>query len=201
MKKKGEAARAKLIKGALHVLETEGVFGVTTRKISDASGQGLAALHYYFKDRDDLLFAVLEEEVAVALSKHLKAEVKDIDDLESRAEALIRSIWRFMKQTRAMQLLQFEMTFYAVRGADTAWLAEKQYARLREQYETFLDGPDVSDGSRQAVRNLARFIIAGLDGALIQDLAVADETQAHVMLECLVNSAMYMARQIKQQPS
>lgn len=175
--KKGEATRAKLIEGALQVLLKEGVFGATTRKIADASGQELAALHYHFKNKEELLFAVLEE-VALILKRYLDGELKPVPDLVKCVEELITVAWRMMEGTRDLQILQFEMTFYAVRRPNAAWLAKKQYQGLVEQYESILAERQPNEIARSDLEILAQFIIAGLDGILVQELAHPDEARS-----------------------
>ena len=193
--KKGEATRAKLIEGALQVLLKEGVFGATTRKIADASGQELAALHYHFKNKEELLFAVLEE-VALILKRYLDGELKPVPDLVKCVEELITVAWRMMEGTRDLQILQFEMTFYAVRRPNAAWLAKKQYQGLVEQYESILAERPPYEIDRTGVEILAQFIIAGLDGILVQELAHPDEARSSESLKCLNTAAQAMAGQI-----
>ena len=59
-KLKGERTRAQIIEGAVRALAEVGVLGVTTRKIAAAAGVQLAALHYHFQSKSELLLAVLD---------------------------------------------------------------------------------------------------------------------------------------------
>lgn len=190
---KAGGTRAKLIAGAMEVLCKEGVSGTTTRKIADASGQRLATMHYHFKDKDDLLFAVLDE-VALVLNRHLEAELTPAPDLPQRVETLIRAVWSLMVRTRDLQILQFEMTFYAVRNPNAAWLAEKQYKGLFDLYERFLSDLGASRVDPAKMRRLTQFVVAGLDGVLVQELAYPDETRSNVLISCLIDAAQAMAR-------
>lgn len=192
---KAAATRGKLIEGAMQVLSQHGVSGATTRKIAEMSGQQVSAVHYHFKDKDALLIAVLDE-VALILNRHLDTELKPTSDLVQCVEALIRAVWRLMQETRDLQILQFEMTFYAVRHLDAAWLAEKQYKGLLTQYESFLSERQLSKVDSQQLKSLAHFVIAGLDGILVQDLAYPDDTRSGETLECLIEAAKNMARRM-----
>ena len=189
---KAAGTRAKLIEGAMHVLSQHGVAGTTTRKIAEMSGQRVSALHYHFKDKDALLFAVLEE-VALILNRHLEDELKPVRDLVQCVEALIRATWQLMARTRDLQILQFEMTFYAVRHPDAAWLAQKQYEGLLAQYERFLSERQASKVDKRQLQSLAHFVIAGLDGILVQELAYPDEARSSETLEYLIEAAQLMA--------
>lgn len=187
--------RAKLIAGAMEVLCTDGVSGTTTRKIADASGQRLATMHYHFKDKDELLFAVLDE-VALLLNRYLEAELKPAPDLTERVETLIRAVWQLMTRTRDLQILQFEMTFYAVRSRDAAGLAEKQYKGLLDLYERFLNNSTSSPADTAKVRRLTHFVVAGLDGILVQELAYPDAKRSEESIDCLIMAAQSIAREI-----
>ena len=189
---KAAATRAKLIEGAMRALSEHGVADTTTRKIAEMSGQRVSALHYHFKDKDALLFAVLEE-VALILNRHLEDELKPVRDLVQCVEALIRATWQLMARTRDLQILQFEMTFYAVRHPDAAWLAQKQYEGLLAQYERFLSERQASKVDKRQLQSLAHFVIAGLDGILVQELAYPDEARSSETLEYLIEAAQTMA--------
>ena len=192
---KAAATRAKLIEGAMQVLAQNGVAGTTTRKIAEMSGQQVSTLHYHFKDKDELLLAVLGE-VALVLNRYLDDELKPVPDLVQCVEALIRAVWRLMQRTRDLQILQFEMTFYAVRHADAAWLAEKQYGGLLVQYERFLSERQASEVDGRQLKILAQFVIAGLDGILVQELAYPDDVRSQESLECLIDAAQAIARKM-----
>lgn len=190
---KATDTRAKLIAGAMEVLCRDGVSGTTTRKIADASGQRLATMHYHFKDKDALLFAVLDE-VALLLNGYLEAELKSSPNLVERVETLIRVVWQLMTRTRDLQILQFEMTFYAVRSRDAAGLAEKQYKGLLELYERFLNDPEASPTEDAKIRRLTHFVVAGLDGILVQELAYPDAKRSEESINCLITAAKAIAK-------
>jgi len=197
---KAAATRGKLIEGAMQVLSRHGVSGTTTRKIAEMSEQRVSALHYHFKDKDALLFAVLEE-VALILNRHLEDELEPVHDLVQCVEALIRATWQLMARTRDLQILQFEMTFYAVRHRDAAWLAQKQYEGLLAQYERFLSERQASKVDKQKLQSLAHFVIAGLDGILVQELAYPDEVRSSETLEYLIEAAQLMAKKMIDTPA
>lgn len=191
---KATDTRAKLIAGAMEVLCKDGVSGTTTRKIADASGQRLATMHYHFKDKDALLFAVLDE-VALLLNGHLEAELKSAPNLVERVDTLIRVVWQLMTRTQDLQILQFEMTFYAVRSRDAAGLAEKQYKGLLELYERFLNSPKASPAEAAKIRRLTHFVVAGLDGILVQELAYPDAKRSEESINCLITAAKAIAKE------
>ncbi len=193
MNVKVSPSRTKLIDGAMRVLSEEGVSGATTRKIAEAAGVRLATLHYHFKDKDELLFAVLEE-VTLLLEKFLDDEVKKSGNLYDCIRELIMAIWRLVRKTKHLQIVQFEMTMYAVRRPSTAWLAEQQYEGYIKQYERILGASNNDLLSSANLRGLAQFVLAGIDGILVQDLATSNEARSGELLEHLVEASQSVAR-------
>lgn len=101
-----------------------------------------------------------------------------------------------MTRTRDLQILQFEMTFYAVRSRDAAGLAEKQYKGLLDLYERFLNNSTSSPADTAKVRRLTHFVVAGLDGILVQELAYPDAKRSEESIDCLIMAAQSIAREI-----
>ncbi len=193
MSTKISPSRTKLIDGAIRVLSEEGVTGATTRKIAEAAGVRLATLHYHFKDKDELLFAVLEE-VTLTLEKFLDDEVKKSNNLYDCIRELIMAIWRLVRKTRHLQIVQFEMTMYAVRRPSTTWLAEQQYEGYIKQYERILGESNNDLLPAASLRDLAQFLLAGIDGILVQDLATSNEARSGELLVYLVETGQSLAR-------
>src|SRR5580692_3644345 len=122
---KGEATREKVIQGALRTLAQHGVTATTTRKIAAECGVPLATLHYHFDSKSALLLAVLDainEEVVAAFH----ADQRDSGDMAAGIARTIRAVWRFLERTRELQVVQYELTMYALRE-QSGWLAERQY--------------------------------------------------------------------------
>jgi len=61
----GDAAetRAALVRAAFQVIATSGFEGLRTRAVADAVGVNVATLHYHFPTKEDLIGAVLDEEL------------------------------------------------------------------------------------------------------------------------------------------
>ena len=135
-KTKGDATRAQVIEGAIRVLSATGVIGATTRKIAAESGVRLATLHYHFDSKSALLLAVFEaliDETMLAF----REEVKDSTGLDDCIEQVLKAAWRWIMQTRVLQIVQYELTLYALReGAQ--WLADQQYDAYVRVYRDFL---------------------------------------------------------------
>lgn len=187
--------KRKLIEGAMRVLEAEGIAGTTTRGIAEAADVRLATLHYHFKDKDTLLFAVLEE-ITVMMEDFLVKDTKPASNLNDCIEELIWALWRLVRQTRKLQILQFELTMYAVRRPETAWLAERQYEGYIQKYERILLSYKGCQLTSRDVRHLAHFLLAGLDGILVQELAMPNEQRTKESFGFLISAGQQLARHL-----
>lgn len=194
---KSDKTRARVIQGALRALCTIGVIGTTTRKIAAESNVHLATLHYHFESKSALLLAVLEaviDEMTVAL----RDEVKGGADVGECIEETLRASWRFVERTREVQIVQYELTLYALReGAQ--WLAERQYDAYVQVYRDILlsVAKETNELSPAACGAIARFILAGVDGLILQELAKPDRARSRRSVEALIRSAQNYARTIQ----
>jgi AcrR family transcriptional regulator len=193
---KSEVTRAQIIQGALQALEKTGVLGTTTRKIAAEANVQLATLHYHFESKSALLVAVLEalnDEIAERLRKD-RAGIEP--DLDERIEILIRGTWRSIMQSRTRQIVQYELTLYALReGAQ--WLADQQYeAYLRLYRDQLMSRVGKTDLSPQKLTSLARFILAGLDGLILQELVKPNRTRSNLAIEALIFGSKELAQKL-----
>jgi AcrR family transcriptional regulator len=182
-----------VIQGALRALCLNGVQATTTRKIAAEAKVPLATLHYHFESKSALLMAVLKHLIDETTAA-LRIEAKRSADLASCVEQLLRRAWLFLIRTRDLQLVQYELTFYALReGAQ--WLAERQYDAYVNLYRDLLFDVAKQTGALNAsdCAALARFILAGIDGLLIQELAKPNRSRSAKGLEVLIRAGQSYA--------
>lgn len=194
---KSDHTRAQIIDGALRALSQTGVIGTTTRKIAAEAGVRLATLHYHFDSKSALLVAVFEtliNDMAERLRQHRATPASDLDDC---IEQLILGVWRSIMRTKEIQIVQYELTLYALReGAQ--WIAEHQYESYLRLYRDHLIGATQGQVllSPVACTLLARFILAGVDGLILQELAKPSQTRSKRSIDALVAGAKAYARQL-----
>ncbi|MGJ4943568.1 hypothetical protein ACQR1W_23545 [Bradyrhizobium sp. HKCCYLS1011] len=117
--------------------------------------------------------------------------------MDDRIEDLIRGTWRSIMRTKSRQIVQYELTLYALReGAQ--WLADQQYEAYLRLYKENLvscrsDRPTLSGA---AYTSLARFILAGIDGLILQELAKPNRARSNQAIEALVFGAKQYARDL-----
>jgi AcrR family transcriptional regulator len=178
---KSEATRERVIQGATRALEQYGVTATTTRKIAAECGVPLATLHYHFESKSALLLAVLNaiNDEATAM---LRADQREPIDLDTAIARSLRALWRFVERTRELQIVQYELTLYALREK-AAWLAEQQYESYLSALREILLATAQRSGELDApgCATLARFMLAGIDGLILQDLARPGRAQGYAV--------------------
>jgi AcrR family transcriptional regulator len=197
--KKSEATRERVIQGAMRALSKHGVTATTTRKIAAECGVPLATLHYHFESKSALLLAVLDainEETTAAF----RADQRDHVDLNSAIARTLRAMWRFAERTRDLQLVQYELTLYALREENSAWLAEQQYESYLRVWREALLATAQRTGELDAAgcAALARFILAGVDGLILQDLARPGKARSRRGIEALIRAVQNYAVSLRQ---
>src|SRR6202167_4849663 len=195
-KTKGDATRAQVIEGAIRVLSATGVVGATTRKIAAESGVRLATLHYHFDSKSALLLAVFEaliDETILAF----REEVKDSSSLDECIEQVLKAAWRWVMQKRVLQIVQYEVTLYALReGAQ--WLADQQYDAYVRVYRDFLIAVSEKTGelSPAGCTAVVRFMLARVDGLLLQELAKPNQARSKRGIDALIRATKIYARSL-----
>lgn len=194
---KSERTQAQIIEGAIRALCKSGVIGATTRKIAAEAGVQLATLHYHFDNKSALLLAVLDAMI-VEMINALRCEVRPSTDLDNCVDQIIKASWRWVMQTRELQIVQYELTLYALReGAD--WLAERQYDAYAQVYFDLLrnaqQGPDALTVAQ--CRAVARMLLAGVDGLILQELATPNRNRSKRSIDALIRSTQSYVKLIK----
>ncbi len=188
-----EERRTQIIEAALRVLLREGIAEATTRKITAEAGVNGATLNYYFGSKDNLLMAILEK-ILREDDALIWQSVRTDQGLRATIENYCRFMWSHVEQTPELQLLQYELSVYAIRHPSSSWLVKQQYEwYCRGVEEIFRKGSaTTADADTTLFADLAHFVVAGMDGLLLQFLADHDSTRAKRGLERLITAATAM---------
>ncbi len=190
-RRSAEERREQLIDAAVEVIADDGLTRATTRAITDRAGLALGAFHYVFDSKDELLEAVMQRvvrEIDATLGAHAeqveptsgRTSGRTSDGSEGVVEVLARFLqgaWAYFQSSRALQLAQFELTLHALREPDKHHLAVQQYdllvGTLSEMLGAFTDELDAATSDE-----LARYVVATIDGLLLQWLVDRDADAA-----------------------
>jgi AcrR family transcriptional regulator len=190
-----EERRAVIIAAAVRVLAREGITETTTRKIAAEAGANQAMISYYFGGKDELLYAVLQEMMR-RTEEIARASLPVPQRFNEALPGAIEAFWAHVEQAPELQVMQYELTLYALRHPESAWLAQRQYAGYCAIVAELIREVSVATGEPTAEPPdaLARFIVGGLDGLILQFISDHDVARAHGDLRRLIAAALALAR-------
>lgn len=179
--------KEQIIRGAVDALVETGLAAVTTRKIAEKAAVNLATLHYYFENKDAVLTGALEMIIS-QMAGALSADIPPQPDIGKCIDHVISNSWRLILETREIQILQYELTLYTLRNKEAQSLSKFQYDSYCKVYE---DAFRLGTGNMAVpptidLADLARFVVAGMDGLILQYLVDPDEARAARGLKQLI---------------
>lgn len=189
-----EERRLQFVEAAARVIASEGLPAATTRRIATEAGAPLAALHYCFRNKDELL-----EEVYHFLSRDYAKSLPPIEDLGAGLPHVIRQharrIWDRMLERPHEQVTTFELLLRRFReGPELEPAARAQNRSMYEGWVTstaelfrsaaVASGLDVPADLEMA----ARLFVSGIDGISMQHLADPDNERSRILIELLADS-------------
>ena len=134
---RGADTRNKILHAAREVLAEYGMEGFTTRRVSARAGISHGMCHYHFKDKSDLVRALVEHARDDWITP-LETMVKGPGTAESRARAVIN----WMAEPATMEVLRVHLTlqWFALQDETVRHHLALEYARWRLGFaELFAD--------------------------------------------------------------
>ncbi|MFF6983728.1 TetR/AcrR family transcriptional regulator [Streptomyces sp. NPDC008343] len=192
---KASDRRRQLVAAARAVLGRQGMAGGTLRAVAAEAQVPLGTVHYIFPSKEQLLRAVLEDVV-----REISETVRDVpgtaDDLESAMRAGAQVVWSTVIEPQTeQQIMQYELSIWALRTAGMAELARWQYEQYIEvitrRWTQAADHAGVT--CSVSMEQLARLLLAGIDGLVLQYLACKDAERARNDLDLLVTQIVRLA--------
>ena len=172
-----------IVAAARVVITRDGVAGTTVRAVAQEAGIPLGTLQYVFPTKQQLLRAVIEDLVE-ELASNLLSSVSPGADLEYAIGHGIRTFWNdlVVGDAEGVQLAQYELTTYALRTAGLEELARWQY----ERYTDVVAGWLQRAATPVDARRLARLIVAGIDGLILQYVVNPDPDRGRDDIEAMI---------------
>lgn len=186
--------RGAILAAAVRVLARDGIAAATTRKIATEADVNQAMLGYYFGSKDDLLFAVLQEMMRQTQADVLANRSTD-QTLRGMIADSITAFWATVEHDPSIQIMQLELTLYVLRQPESAWLAQQQYAGYAAVIVQMFQEGCAQTGEVCAVPYdaLARFVMAALDGMILQFVSDHDGARARRELAHLIAAVTALA--------
>ncbi|HEY5853227.1 MAG TPA: TetR/AcrR family transcriptional regulator [Aldersonia sp.] len=192
---KADVRRRQLVAAARAVLGRDGMGGGTLRAVAAEAGVPLGTVHYIFKTKEQLLRAVLED-VLEQVGAVIAGSPRGSADFGTSMRSSAVEVWsKLVEQDTGEQIMQYELTIWALRTAGMEDLA-------RWQYQLYIDTLTVrwqKAAARAKVtlaaspEQLARLLLAGIDGLILQYLALRDAERAKADIDALVEQLVRYA--------
>lgn len=189
-----EERRLQFVEAAARVIAAEGLPAATTRRIATEADAPLAALHYCFRNKEELL-----QEVYHFLSRDYAKSLPPIGDLSEGLQSVIRQharrIWERMLQRPHEQVTTFELLLRRFREGPEHESAAR--AQNRSMYEGWISATQelfrrAAEAAGEPVPEnlelIARLFVSGIDGISMQHIADPDEARSWCLIELLADS-------------
>jgi AcrR family transcriptional regulator len=170
LEQKRERTREMILEAARAALVRVGYERITTRRIAEEAGVNIATLHYYFGTKEALLAAT----VRFALQRSVARLRAAIEEATTAAEALERAFetaWQLIQERTGV--LRYDLVVRGLRDDEARREASAIYDSYRGLVEEILKrhlgaGGVLAPG--MTCENLAHYVIAALDGMVLQYL-------------------------------
>jgi AcrR family transcriptional regulator len=187
--------RAHILDAAVEVIAAEGLARATTRRIAEQAESPLGALHYCFRNKDELMALVLERG-----RNTLQAAMETVDPnagFEATIRSSVQAYWKWMRTNLGLNLALMELLMVAIRRGEHG---KALYARLNDPFggdklrENLRVAAEV-DGIEPAVpvAEIARFIIHRFDGLVFEYAASEDRPATQRQVDMLANAMVALA--------
>ena len=190
------SVRSKQLVGAAQaVLIRDGVGRLTMRAVAAEAGVLLGTVTYVFPSKEMLLRAVIED-VAAGIAEVLKSSADTGRGLEHAIRDGVRRFWRtLVEEQEGLQIIQYELTIYALRTPGLESMARWQYDRYARIVAAWCQEAASNAGETCAVPfdTLARVLVAAVDGLILQFVCDPDVTRAREDLQAVIDMAVGLA--------
>jgi AcrR family transcriptional regulator len=176
--------RQLLVEAAIRVMARDGVAKATTRAIAAEAGMALAAFHYSFRSKQELLEHVFEAITAHTVDQAMQA-LWVTGTVEEKVRGAIDTYWRHLIANPAEHRLTYELTQHAARHPALAPITKRQYeayiAATVKLVEALAQSSNVR--FRAPVPVLARYVLLVIDGLTLLWLNEGDTEAARAALD------------------
>lgn len=184
-----------LVAAAEAVLIRDGVGRLTMRAVAAEAGVLLGTVTYVFPSKEMLLRAVVED-VAAGIAEVLKSSADTGRGLENAIRDGVQRFWTtLVEDQEGLQLIQYELTIYALRTPGLEGMARWQYDRYARIVAAWCQEAASNAGETCAVPfdTLARILVASIDGLILQYVCDPDATRSREDLQAVIDMAVGLA--------
>jgi len=171
-----EATRRALLDAAKRIFARDGFEAARIEDIAGATGRTRGAYYAHFNSKEDLFFALLEQEAGERL-RDLRSVLEQCPDSDGRLRAL-RKFYLGRASGRQWVMLALEFKLFAWRHPKLRARLARTHRRIRESLKLETIGkliPELMKGSRES-REVRRVALEGVLNGLVLEHAYDPET-------------------------
>lgn len=186
--------RRQLIAAALRVIGRDGFAAATTRRICAEAGAPLAAFHYCFPAKRDLL-AELASQAMEEIKTAQRGTVRPGQSVRDSLRESLRSYWATVEAAPGRELVLYQLTQHVLRHPELAEIARRQYESYFATAAGMLDDVASAAGVRWTLPlpQLAKMIVAVTDGVTLAWLVDHDSGAALTALDAFADQIANLA--------
>ena len=181
--------REQIIAAAERLLARNGWSGITFADICKEAGISNGVLTYHFKDKDEILLAVLEN-VSRTSQEHFFSSLQEQTSWPDKLEMIVRSSFPGTEEQREMSLLNLHLLSLAAQRPELAQRLRRTYAstmqRAQMEIERGIEQEQIKRRDPAAVATIMQMLIIGISfGSLMLDFTVPTEQLVDEVLTLL----------------
>jgi AcrR family transcriptional regulator len=189
-----DTRRLQIIKATVDVISEEGAARTTTRRVAAAANAPLASLHYTFHNKEELFTAVIEH-ILDLIEDKTRRQVEPGAGLADTVRALFELNFDWCREEPEFHIAEYELFIWALRTPSAIEFGRLIYERWFDVVGGMLaDSIGAREDPPAYIDTLTRDVIAGLDGMLMQMIALGDDGPGRADMERLANAAMVSLR-------
>lgn len=183
---RADERRTLLVEAAIRAMARDGVAKSTTRSIVAEAGMALGAFHYCFRSKEDLVLEVMRR-ISGGSWTTVQETLGQYTEPDKKVRQAIAAYWSHLREHPHEHQLSYELTQWALRQAEDASSALRQYTGYISGMADLLTGVSASTGCtwRTAMPVLSRFTMAVIEGVTLQWLVDHDDQAAVATLDRL----------------
>jgi AcrR family transcriptional regulator len=186
--------RRQLVAAAFRVIERDGFAGVTTRRVCAEAGAPLAAFHYCFTSKQELLAELTTQTMAALLSAQREMPLRET--VEATLRAGLRHYWKTVEDDPNRESVLMALTQHALSDPALDGVAQRQYSAYHATARKTLQRIATGFGVTWAVpvEDVARMLVVVTDGVTLAWLVDRDSPAAVAALDAFACQLASLAR-------
>ena len=135
--------RSRILKAAVKVFAQRGFYNAKVSQIAKIAGIADGTIYLYFKNKDDILISIFEEEMAKFISK-VRKEIESEPDIKSKLRIFVKTHLNFVeKNPKLAQVFQLELR------QSNKFIKEYAGSKLKEYLN--VAGDIIEEGQRHGI--------------------------------------------------